>query len=193
MNGLPPLVTIFPGIDRIGHDCRIHETVSVGRRHISPDQGASIVIGNNVSIFNNVRFVVCCQSECQFAKISIGNNVSINVGSYISGEGGLSIGNDVLIGPGVKVTSAGHAIDGCHDLIALNPITYGLVVIEDGAWLGAGSVVLPGRKIGKGAVVGAGAVVTEDIPPFAVAVGNPARVVRYRSRVYESDANLSKE
>jgi len=192
MNGLPPLVRQFPGIDIIGNDCRIHETVSVGRRQIKSDHGASILIGNTVSIFNNVRFVVCCQNECQFAKISIGNNVSINVGSYISGEGGLSIGDNVLIGPGVKVTSAGHAIDDFHDLIALNPITYGSVVIEDGVWLGAGSIVLPGRKVGKGAVVGAGAVVTEDIPPFAVAVGNPARVIRYRSRVYKSETDSSK-
>lgn len=55
------------------------------------------------------------------------------------------------------------------------------VVIEDDVWLGARVIVLPGIRIGRGAVVGAGAIVTKDVPPYAVCVGNPARIVRYRN------------
>lgn len=193
MNGLPPLVSVFDGIDEIGEECRIDSTVTVGRRKIKHEEEASIIIGNKVNIFSNVRLVVCCPNECEFAKISIGDNVSINSGSYISGEGGLTVGSHVLIGPGVKVASAGHTIDYHHDFIALNPINYGSVVIEDGAWLGAGCIVLPGRRIGKGAVVGAGAVVVEDVPPFSIVVGNPAKVIRYRSRSITSDYKSNKK
>jgi acetyltransferase-like isoleucine patch superfamily enzyme len=59
-------------------------------------------------------------------------------------------------------------------------LTFAPVVIEDGAWIGAGSIILPGVTIGEGAVVGAGSVVTKDVPPMAVAVGNPAQVIRQR-------------
>ena len=54
------------------------------------------------------------------------------------------------------------------------------IVIEDDVWIGAGVVVLPGRRIGRGSIVGAGSVVAHDVPPFAVVAGNPAQVVKYR-------------
>ena len=53
-----------------------------------------------------------------------------------------------------------------------------MVTIEDDVWIGAGAIILPGTTIHKGAVIGAGAVVTKDVPPFSVVVGNPARIVR---------------
>jgi serine acetyltransferase len=59
-------------------------------------------------------------------------------------------------------------------------LTYAPVKIGEGAWLGAGCTILQGRNIGKGAVIGAGAVVTCDIPPFAIAIGSPAKVVSFR-------------
>jgi acetyltransferase-like isoleucine patch superfamily enzyme len=86
----------------------------------------------------------------------------------------------VLIGPHVRILSAGHAIHGGEDIIARNRITHEPVRIEAGAWIGGGCTVLQGVRIGRGAAVGAGSVVTRDIPSFAVAVGNPARVIRYR-------------
>jgi maltose O-acetyltransferase len=57
------------------------------------------------------------------------------------------------------------------------------VVIEDDVWLGARVIILPGIRVGHGAVIGAGAIVTKDVPPFAICVGNPARVIRYRNEL----------
>ena len=58
------------------------------------------------------------------------------------------------------------------------PLKYAPIVIEDGAHIGIGSIIMPGVTIGKGAVIGAGAVVTQDIPPYCVAVGVPAKVIK---------------
>src|SRR5699024_5219309 len=108
------------------------------------------------------------------ARLVLGHQVIINVGSYISGEGGLVIGEEVLIGAHVRILSAGHEIHRGAPSIARNPITYGPIHIGKGAWIGAGSTILQGVTVGEGSVVGAGSVVTKDIPPYAVAVGNPA-------------------
>ena len=54
------------------------------------------------------------------------------------------------------------------------------ITVEDDVWIGANSVILPGVHINKGAIIGAGSVVTKDIPPYAIAVGNPAKVIKYR-------------
>ena len=64
--------------------------------------------------------------------------------------------------------------------VLFSPVDFAPVVIEDDADLGVGSVILPGVTIGRGAVIGAGAVVAADVPPYAVAAGVPARVLRYR-------------
>jgi len=57
---------------------------------------------------------------------------------------------------------------------------YPPVRIEDDVWIGARAIILPGIKIGKGAIIGSGAVVTKDVPPYAICAGNPARVIKYR-------------
>jgi galactoside O-acetyltransferase len=80
----------------------------------------------------------------------------------------------------VRLLSAGHQIHGHDQVVARNPITYGPIRIGRGAWIAGGATVLEGLSIGEGAVVGAGSVVAHDVPAFAVAMGNPARVVHYR-------------
>jgi acetyltransferase-like isoleucine patch superfamily enzyme len=64
--------------------------------------------------------------------------------------------------------------------VLYGPLRFGEVTVEDGCDLGVGAVLLPGVRIGEGAIVGAGSVVTRNIPPFTVAAGNPARVLRNR-------------
>ena len=111
----------------------------------------------------------------------IGARTIVNVGAYLSGEGGLDIGEDVLIGAHAKILSAGHAIDeGADVIIARNRITRAKIVVEDGAWIGAGAIVLEGVTIGRGAVVAAGSVVRQDVPAGMVAAGVPARLIRAR-------------
>ena len=91
--------------------------------------------------------------------ITIGNNTAIGSFCHIWGQGGVKIGNNVLIAAHCCITS---------------------VIIEDDVWLGYGVYVLPGICIGKGSVVGAGSVVTKDIPPYSVVVGNPAQIIKKR-------------
>lgn len=173
--GFPPHASAHPGIDALGAGCRIGPSVTVFRP-LNPHAEARILLGNEVVLFDHVRLLL---GETP-AALELHDRVIVNVGCYLSGEGGLLVEEDVLLGAHVRLLSAGHAIHGHDPVVARNPITYGPIRIGRGAWIAAGATVLEGLTIGEGAVVGAGSVVTQDIPPFAVAVGNPARVVRYR-------------
>ena len=173
--GFPPLVESFPGVDALGRGCRISPSVTTFRP-LNPHPGAGIFFGDEVMLFDQVRLLL---GEAD-TRLSLGHRVIINVGGYLSGEGGLAIGDDVIVGPHVRLLSAGHAIHGGDAVVAKNPITRGEIRVGRGAWIAGGATVLEGVTIAEGAVVGAGSVVTGDVPAFAVAVGNPARVVCYR-------------
>ena len=113
-------------------------------------------------------------------RIIIGNNTVINrgckfFGSYFNKSVRIEIGNNVAIAPFCCFYSAGHD----YEYIDL-PDTAASIIIKDNVWIGGGSVILPGVTIGEGSVIGAGAVVTNDIPDWSVAVGNPARVIKSR-------------
>ncbi|MCA9574738.1 MAG: acyltransferase [Myxococcales bacterium] len=110
----------------------------------------------------------------------IGDGTWIGQQCFFHSAGGLRVGRNVGIGPGVRVITSNHQEAGRDVPILHAPLAFAEVVIEDDADLGVGTIVLPGVTIGRGAQIGAGAVVTEDVPPYAVAVGVPARVVRVR-------------
>jgi len=112
--------------------------------------------------------------------LMIGDNVVISFGVIITAAGGVEIGADVLIGYGAKVLSANHRVPGIKQTIKSAGHMYKKVVIEDDVWIGAGSIVLPGVKIGKGAIVAAGAVVTKDVSSFVYVAGIPARIIKKR-------------
>jgi maltose O-acetyltransferase len=106
--------------------------------------------------------------------IRIGGNSGIGSGSCIYGA---TIGRDVMIAPDALFLKQNHGLEldrpmGQQPLSAPTP-----PVVEDGAWIGQRVIVLPGRCIGKGAVVGAGSVVTKDVDPYMIVAGNPARVI----------------
>ncbi len=113
--------------------------------------------------------------------ISVGRNVGINPYCVLYGHGGLEIGNDVLIATSCVLIPSNHIFDRFDVPIQQQGLTCRGIRIEDDVWLGARVTVLDGVTIGKGAVVGAGAVVTRDIPPAAIAVGVPARVIGSRT------------
>ncbi|NOH50889.1 sugar O-acetyltransferase [Vibrio rotiferianus] len=108
--------------------------------------------------------------------IEVGKNFYMNTNGVILDCGKVIIGDYVMIGPNVTLCTAGHPID------AATRYTYEEfakpIYIADKVWIGANVVVLPGVSIGFGAVVGAGSVVTQDVPENTVVVGNPARVVK---------------
>lgn len=107
------------------------------------------------------------------AHCEIGARSCINWMTVIYAEGGVSIGSDVHVAAHCTITSMTHPIDA--DERRTGRTEFAPVRIEDGAWLGAGAVVLPGVTIGRDAIIGAGAVVTRDVPAGACAGGVPAR------------------
>ncbi len=105
-------------------------------------------------------------------QITIGNRAAINAFCKIFGHGSVEIGEDTQLGPGALVTTTDHNYDNALE------VRFKPVVIGKAVWIGANVTVLPGVTIGDHSVIGAGAVVTKDIPPYSVAVGIPAKVIR---------------
>lgn len=113
-------------------------------------------------------------------RMSIGDGTWIGQQAFLHAAGGISIGRAVGIGIGVKVLTSAHALDQPELPILESPLRFAPVSLEDGSDIGVGAVILPGVRVGRGAQVGAGAVVNEDVPDYAVAAGVPARIIRSR-------------
>lgn len=128
--------------------------------------------------------------------ISLGDNVHIGPGVFIDAAGIVMIGDGTIIAPDVKIYSRTHNFH--HDLKAVpfdNVFITAPVCIGKYVWIGTSVIILPGVNVGDGAVVGAGSVVTKDVPSCAVIAGNPAKIVGERDRsVFEqlavSDSNF---
>lgn len=109
-------------------------------------------------------------------QIHVGGGTFINYGAVLLDVGKITIGEDVQFGPNVQFLTPTHPLDPQLRRMkyeAAEPIT-----VHDNVWLGGGVIILPGVTIGENTVIGAGAVVTKDLPANVVAVGNPARVIR---------------
>ena len=106
--------------------------------------------------------------------VTLEDDVGINAFTHIFGAGGVHIGARTRISTGCSIASITHS----EQIATRDRGIVAPVAIEEDCWLGTGAIVLPGVRIGRGSIVGAGAVVTKDIPPLSLAVGVPARVVR---------------
>jgi acetyltransferase-like isoleucine patch superfamily enzyme len=149
-------------------------TTIMNERHMSI--GAGTLIGPHVSLSAG-----CFPGQPGLAErvLRIGDHCVLGRGSSIVAHTSVEIGDDVWTGPNVYITDQNHGYaDVDRPIWQQVPPLDQPVVIGAGSWLGYGVVVLPGARIGKNAVIGANAVVTGEIPDFAVAVGSPARVVK---------------
>lgn len=108
--------------------------------------------------------------------VHFGDRVYANFNLTVVDDGPIHVGNSVMFGPGVTLTTGGHPVD--PELRAAGGQFNLPIRIEDNAWIGAGVLVMPGVTIGANSVIGAGSVVTKDIPADVVAVGSPCRVLR---------------
>ena len=140
-----------------------------------------VVVRSN-TVFENVNFLgkAVIEPYCRLigdTKIIIGDNFYMNANCHILGN--ITFGRNVMIGPKTVIWGRDHGMDRGklikdqeHKKIDIN--------ILDDVWIGANVTILKGVKISEGAVIGAGAVVTKNIPENGVAVGNPAKVIKYR-------------
>lgn len=120
-------------------------------------------------------------------KIKVGKNTSIGHKCTLDGRGGITIGNNVNMSSEVMVWTWQHDYNDPNF-----GITAGEVIIEDYAWISARTIILPNTKIGKGAVVAAGAVVTKNVEPFDIVAGIPAKVIGKRNQNLEYNPAESK-
>ena len=111
---------------------------------------------------------------CDFGnRVKFGKGVFINHSAILSASGSIEFEDGVMVAPGVRIATINHDMDRRHTIY-----TYGKVTIKKNAWLGMNVTVCPGVTIGKYAVVAAGAVVSKDVPDYAVVGGVPAKVIR---------------
>lgn len=113
--------------------------------------------------------------------IIIGNECRVGIGNTIIGP--VRIGDNVNLAQNVTISGLNHIFEDIDKKISEQGISTSPINIYDDVWIGANSVVLAGVSIGKHSIIGAGSVVTKDIPPYSVAVGNPAHVIKQ----YDSD------
>ena len=140
-----------------------------------------VVIHNNCT-FSNVKFLgkAVIEPYCRLSGdslIVIGENFYMNAGCHLLGE--ITIGDDVMIGPKVVIWGRDHGMKK-DEIMRKQPHKKELILIGNDVWIGANVTVLKGVKINDGAVVGAGSVVTKDVPHYAIVVGNPAKIVGHR-------------
>ena len=135
---------------------------------------------------------------CRFYKCSCYGNVSFGRFTSVFGGGTvlssilskITVGSFCSIGQNVNIQDSSHRIDKISSYfmgrnifgteITNDVVTKGDIIIEDDVWIGSNSVILSGVQIGRGSIIGAGSVVTKDIPPYSIAVGSPAKVLKKR-------------
>lgn len=147
--------------------------------------GKYIKVGDNVSVgTDSILTAFDSYKGLSFIpEIIIGDGTIINSNAHITAINSIRIGENVLFGKYVTVTDNSHghndSLEELNTAPLIRPVySKGPVVIENNVWIGDKAIILPGVTIGKGSIIGAGAVVTKDIQPYSIAVGNPARVIR---------------
>ncbi len=160
---------VLSGGGSFGPGAAIYESV-----RIAPGSPGSIHIGHELRILRNAVINTLPPA----GEIHIGSRVHIGEGTMISSHCRIDIGDDVVMGPYNVIVDVDHV---CRDRslpISVQGLSSKPIRIGQGAWISSHCVILKGVTIGRGAVIGAGAIVTGDIPDYAIAVGAPARVVK---------------
>lgn len=152
--------------------------------HMQIRGGQYVSIGDNFSTGYRTRIEAWNRyGQQRFTpSIIIGDNVSINNDCHFGAIDRITIGNNVLIGSRVLITDHNHGHTSAQD-IDLSPalrdlVSSGQVSVGDDVWIGEGAAILAGVSIGRGAVIATNSVVTRSVPPFCVAAGVPARVIK---------------
>jgi acetyltransferase-like isoleucine patch superfamily enzyme len=137
-----------------------------------------LTIGDGSWVMSGCRLHVFNFRGIEHGGIRLGRRTFLGEETLMRGQGGITVGDDVLFGPRVQVLAVNHVMTDVTRPIMAQGITAEGITVEDGCWIGAGAIILDGVTIGRGSCVGAGSVVTRSVPPHSLAVGSPARVIR---------------
>lgn len=165
----------YPRLIKAGKGLVIGDNVSIDAL-----SRGGIILGDNVSIGDSSTIECTGVIRNLGERLVIGSRVGFARGALISVRGVVEIGDDCIFGPNVSIHSENHVFDELDTPIRLQGEQRKGVVIEPDCWVGSGATILDGVHIGAHSVIGAGAVVTKDIPPYSVAVGVPAQVIKRR-------------
>lgn len=148
--------------------------------------GLSLSGCRNMSLAHGVRLGRGCFVSAENGQLDLARQVALSPCVHLGADGGsITIGAQTAIGPGSVIRAANHRFSSLETPIMQQGHTPGTIIIEEDVWLGANCVVTPDVRIGRGAIVGAGAVVTHDVPPYAIVGGVPARIIGMRSEMSE--------
>jgi acetyltransferase-like isoleucine patch superfamily enzyme len=187
---LRPRLGSCRGIPLVGRHVRIRnpQRINCGRGFVIEDgaelQGLSrdgLRFGDNVTIGRDAQI----RPSGYYGRdvgvgLRMGGNSNVGPACYLGASGGITIGDNVLMAPAVVILSEEHNFDERAVTIKAQGVRHAPTAIEDDVWLGARATVLGGTRIGRGAVVAAGAVVTRDVAPGSIVAGVPARVIAER-------------
>ena len=138
---------------------------------------------SSMRLGDRVRLGRGCHLYAADGTLELGEESALSHGVTVDASGGLvRFGRQVAVGPGTVVRAANHCFDRPDVPIMRQGHRYGEVIVEDDVWIAANCTLTPGSHIGRGAVVGAGAVVTGSVEPYAIVGGVPARVIGRRNR-----------
>lgn len=171
----------FANLIHLGQGCYLDENVYI---HACP---AGVDIGANTFVMHGSVLHVYNFRKLPNSGIKIGRDSLIGEYTIIRGQGGVQIGDRVYTSPMTQLIAVNHVVDDPLRPFVEQGITAQGIIVEDDVWLGANAVITDGVRIGKGAVVAAGAVVTQDVPPHTIVGGVPARVIREIDGTWKSN------
>jgi acetyltransferase-like isoleucine patch superfamily enzyme len=163
------------------HKIKVGRTLQIGDNvEIFGLSKLGIIIGNNVSIHKNT-IIECTGVISNLGEgLEIGNNVGIAQNCLIQVRGKVNIGNNVIFGPGVSIFSENHNFSDIGKFINEQGETRKGVTIEEGVWVGSGSIILDGVTVGSNSIIAAGSVVTKSVPKNSIFGGVPAKLIKPR-------------
>lgn len=165
---------LFPSLIETGKSIKIEDNVTINAL-----SQFGIKIGNNVTIKSNT-IIECTGVLANLGVgLQIGNQVGISQNCFIQVRGSVKICDNVIMGPNVQIFSENHTFSEFDKPINQQGQTRSGIIIENGVWVGANSILLDGITVGQNSVIGAGSVVTKNVKPYTVVAGNPAKIIKH--------------